>query len=151
MKGARAAAVVVVLVLAGCDLRPSLAQIGLFDGYRPELVTQCCSCLAARGTGHPEASCSEGVLVDGGVTAGEGAVLGSGDQDKDDNDDVDEGEIPCLCAGSARTCRDVLNSGGGITVPGACLDQVDRVAPCETACAGIVNFDPVPVAQVAPP
>ena len=160
-RGAWASAVVVVVcgvvavvcgVVVGCDLRPTLAQIGLFDGYRPELVEQCCACLAARGTGHPEASCSEGELLDGGIVLEAGAVVGTawalddaGFKGNDDNDVVDEGEIPCLCRGSARTCRDVLNAGDGITVPGACLDQVERTAPCETACAGIINFDPVPV------
>jgi hypothetical protein len=145
MKGSAVVVVVAFGLLMGCDLRPSLAQIGLFDCYRPELVDQCCSCLAARGTGHPQATCSEGELVDGGISAGDDAVFGSGDQSFDDDDEVDFGEVPCLCSGNLTTCREILNSGAGITVPGACLDQVDRTAPCETACAGIVNFDPVPV------
>ncbi|MDP2342443.1 MAG: hypothetical protein Q8O67_15915 [Deltaproteobacteria bacterium] len=141
----RGAVVVVVLCLLGCDPRPSLAQIGLFSCYRPELVEQCCNCLASRGTGHRDATCSEGFLVDGGISAGEDAVFGDGDQSEDDDGNVDEGEIPCLCSGNARTCRDIMNNGAGVTVPGACIDQLERTAPCEAACVGIVNFDPVPV------
>ena len=96
----------------------------------------------------------EGERVDGGIFPDDGAVLGTawgiddaGFKGNDDNNRVDDGEIPCLCAGDARSCREILNEGGGITVPGACLDQIDRNAPCETACAGIINFDPVPVGQ----
>ena len=136
--------VVVVSCFVGCDLRPSLAQSGLFAGYRPELLAQCCECLASRGTGHPEATCSEGVLVDGGITVDEDAVVGNGKQELEGNDEVDDGEIPCLCSGSASTCREQLDLGRRVTIPGACLDQLDRTAPCESACSGIINFDPVP-------
>ena len=49
--------VVVVVVIAsvvgasGCDVRGNLAQLATFAGLRPGLVDQCCTCLAARGTG----------------------------------------------------------------------------------------------------
>lgn len=134
--------VVVALVGVGCDLRPVLAQADLGD-FRPELIDECCACLAARGTGHPEATCSEAALVDGAIAPPASAVLGSGNQAQDDNNSVDDGEIPCLCAGNAATCATTLNGGGSVVVPGACLAQIDRTAPCESACAAIINFEPV--------
>lgn len=146
--------VVVVAVgvfgVVGCDLRPSLAQLRIFSGYRPELVAQCCQCLAQRGTGADDASCELGVFVDGGVNAPDGSVTGSGDRDFDLNDFVDDGEVPCLCGDLTQAeCVDALSNGEdgapppGIVVPGACIDQVDRTAPCENACVGVLSFEPI--------
>ncbi len=133
-----------VVVSGACDLRPTLAQLRLFSGYRADLVDQCCDCLARRGTGAETASCEEGVFVDGGVRAPDGAVVGSGDRDNDNNDSVDEGEVPCLCGGlSAKQCRAALTDNDGIVVPGACIDELDVTAPCENACAGVLSFEPV--------
>ena len=44
-------AAVVACCAVGCDLRPTLAQLRLFAGYRTDLVDQCCQCLSRRGTG----------------------------------------------------------------------------------------------------
>jgi len=133
----------VVGVASGCDIRGNLAQGAIFAGLRPELVDQCCTCLALRGTGDASASCTQAVLIDGQPTVPDDAVLGSGDRTFDSNDAVDDGEIPCLCQGNRGSCIEALTNQGDIIVPGACVDQVDLVAPCEAACAGVLSFDPV--------
>jgi hypothetical protein len=134
---------VAVAVVGGCDVRGNLAQGAVFAGLRPELVDQCCTCLALRGTGDASASCTEAVLIDGIPTIPDNAVRGSGDRIFDSNDAVDDGEIPCLCQGNRGSCIEALTNQGDIIVPGACVDQVDLVAPCEAACASVLSFDPV--------
>ena len=132
-----------VVGASGCDVRGNLAQLATFAGLRPGLVDQCCTCLAARGTGDSSASCTEAVLIDGQPTLPGNAVTGSGDRSLDDTDTVDDGEIPCLCQGDRSTCIEALTTQGNIIVPGACVDQVELVAPCEAACAGVLSFAPV--------
>ena len=134
---------VVGIVGVGCDIRGSLAQGAVFAGLRPELVDQCCTCLALRGTGDASASCTQAVLIDGLPTLPDDAVRGGGDRIFDGNDAVDDGEIPCLCQGNRGSCIEALTNQGDIIVPGACVDQVDLVAPCEADCAGVLSFDPV--------
>lgn len=137
-------AAVCCFVAVGCDPRPSLAQLRFFQGTRHDLAEQCCACLSRRGTGNEAASCEEGVFVDGGVFAPDGAVTGDGNRDDDDNDVVDDGEVPCLCGGLDEDgCFVNLVNNKGIVVPGACIDEVDRTAPCESACAGVLSFEPV--------
>jgi hypothetical protein len=142
--------VVVVVVAAvsasgGCDVRTALAQEAVFASLRPGLVRECCACLVARGTGHPEATCTEAVLVDGETTVPDGAMFGSGDQTLDDNDVLDAGEIPCMCGGlDEGQCAEMLSRPEGrLIIPGACIDQVDRTAPCEEACGGVLAFVPL--------
>jgi hypothetical protein len=137
--------VVVTAVVVACDLRPTLAQTAFFPGFRDELALQCCECLARRGTGSREATCSEAILVDGGVGAPDDAVVGDTDGSLDGNDEVDPGEIPCLCGGlDQQQCLDrVSNPDAGVLVPGACIDQLEATAPCENACLGVLSFEPV--------
>jgi hypothetical protein len=151
LTGAARAAVAVAAVTVtavgvggGCDWRTTLAQSEWFAGERPGLIAACCACLAARGTADPDASCTLAVLVDGEIVVPDGALYGSGNQGRELNDAVDDGEIPCLCAGDEGVCVDELSrSGGRLVVPGACIDQVDREAPCEAACGGVLSFVPV--------
>jgi hypothetical protein len=141
-----AAAVVVVAVgLAACDVRTSLATWEPFASLRPELVDACCTCLASRGTGDAAATCTEAVVVDGEITVPPGALYGNGVQAFEDNDVVDDGEIPCLCDdGGYDACVQALDEPAGrLVVPGACIDQLDRTAPCEEACGGVLAFVPL--------
>jgi hypothetical protein len=136
-------AVVVLLHAAGCNVRAVLAQTELFESLRPGLVEDCCTCLTRRGTGAADATCTEAVLIDGAPTIPPGATFGSGDRGFDLDDAVDPGEVPCLCQGDQQTCIAALTNQGDIIVPGACIDQLDREAPCESACAGVLSFDPI--------
>ncbi|MCC7110742.1 MAG: hypothetical protein IT382_15725 [Deltaproteobacteria bacterium] len=151
---------VLLCVPLACEARAWLAQSDLFASLRPALIEECCLCLARRGTMHPGASCAEAVLgPDGGVVVpgNEPVIPPDAGFDGDDLDDVlDEGvdgglgEIPCLCQGNAATCQQALGEGTSIVVTGACITQGAEVvieAPCETACAGVLTFDPL----VAPP
>jgi len=133
---------VAAAIAASCDLRGTFAQSELGAGLRPELVAQCCQCLSRRGTGDATASCTEAILVDGQPTLPPGAVVGDGDRTFDFDDELDEGEIPCLCNADEGTCVQALSSGGDVLIPGACVDQIDRQAPCESACAGVLSFAP---------
>ncbi len=133
----------VVLCAAGCDLRSQLAQSELFADYRASLIDECCTCLSRRGTGDATASCVEAVLIDGRATLPAGATVGNGERGNDFNDEVDEGEIPCLCDTDHAGCVEALHAGTDIVIPGACVDQLNQAAPCESACAGVLNFSPV--------
>lgn len=126
-------------VPAGCGLSEALAE------ERAARVDGCCACLATRGTGHPEATCTEAVIVDGEITVPAGARYGNGTQSFEDNDLVDDGEIPCLCGDlDADGCVATLGEPAGrLVVPGACIAQVDRRAPCEDACGGVLAFVPL--------
>ncbi len=136
-----AAWAVVVVVFAGCDIRASLAQSELFAGLRPDLIRECCACLAANTTTDEDATCSEARLEDGVVGFDDDAVFGRPD---DPETDVDETIfIPCLCGSSRLSCMDALEVGEEIFIPGACVDQVDAQAPCESACAGVLSFDSI--------
>lgn len=131
---------VVVGSFVGCDARPTLAQFAVFSGYREELADQCCQCLAKRGTGAADATCSEPTLVDNTLVFEDGAVFGSGNTNDDFDDKVQAGEIPCACGLDNQGCTDALVGGNEIVIPGACVDQPDATAPCETECAGILNY-----------
>ncbi len=135
----------VVAVGGGCDVRTSLATWQPFASLRPELIDACCACLSKRGTGDPEATCTEAVVVDGEVSVPPDALYGNGVQAFEDNDVVDDGEIPCLCDdGGYDACVQALQEPAGrLVVPGACIDQVDRTAPCEEACGGVLAFVPL--------
>jgi hypothetical protein len=134
----------VAVIVGGCDWQTTLAQSEWFAGERPGLIAACCACLAARGTADPDASCTQAVLVDGEIVVPDGALYGAGNQGRELNDVVDDGEIPCLCVGDEGFCSDELSRHGGrLVVPGACIDQVDREAPCEAACGGVLSFVPV--------
>jgi hypothetical protein len=137
------AADLLAAALQGCDLRGAFAQSELFSGLRPELIEQCCTCLSLRGTGDATASCSEAILVDGLPSLPPGAVVGSGNRASDLNDERDEGEIPCLCNANRETCIAALSTDGDVLIPGACVDQLDQQAPCESACAGELSFSPI--------
>jgi hypothetical protein len=139
-----ACAMCVAIVVVGCDER-WLAQYDAFAGLRPALVEDCCACLAARGTAHPDATCTEAVLVDGEPVVPPGALYGNGDQRVEDNDVVDDGEIPCLCDDVGFDgCVEALGEPAGrVIVPGACVDQIERTAPCEEACGGVLGFVPL--------
>ncbi len=138
-----AAVVVVAVGLPACNVRAGLAQTELFEFLRPGLIEDCCACLSQRGTGAADATCTEAVLIDGVATIPAGASYGSGDRAFDLDDDRGEGEIPCLCQGDRDTCVAMLATQGDIIVPGACIDQLDREAPCESACVGVLSFDPI--------
>ncbi|MBM4280413.1 MAG: hypothetical protein FJ137_06510 [Deltaproteobacteria bacterium] len=137
--------VAAAMALLACDARTAIAQYEVFAPLRPALVDECCACLAARGTGHPEATCTEAVLVDGEAVVPPGALYGNGVQDREDNDVVDDGEIPCLCGDLGDDgCRATLQEPAGrLVVPGACIDQSERRAPCEDACGGVLAFVPL--------
>lgn len=153
--------VVVVLLAGGCNVRAYLAQAELFESLRPGLIEDCCTCLAQRGSGSELATCAEAVLIDGvstvppGSTCADdggcpgtqqcidGSCFGGGDRGFDLDDEIDPPEVPCLCQGDLATCIALLSNQGDIVVPGACIDQLDREAPCENACTGVLTFDPV--------
>lgn len=153
--------VVIGLGAASCNVRAYLAQAELFEDLRPGLVDDCCTCLALRGSGADTATCAEAVLINGVVTipAGsscgvdaacpgtkqcvDGVCFGGGDRGFELNDLVDDAEVPCLCQGDRETCIAALTNDGDIVVPGACIDQLDREAPCESACGGVLSFDPI--------
>lgn len=138
---------VIVTALFACDPRPTLAQSGFFDGFRKDLVDDCCQCLSQRGTDDPGATCSPARIVDGApVVDDDDAVFGdpSADGLDDLDDEIDPGEVPCLCSGDEESCIQDLESGKGVTIPGACIDQLTRTAPCENACLNVLNFDPLP-------
>ena len=69
------------------------------------------------------------------------AVFGRPDDESTDEDE--SVSIPCLCGVSRLACFDALEVGDEILIPGACVDQVDALAPCETACAGVLSFDSI--------
>lgn len=125
--------VAVALGASGCDLRPYLAQTDFFADLRPELIAQCCECLATSETTATTATCSEAFVKDGEVITPGDAVFAS-----------DDDPISCLCQGDVERCNVALETGGDIVVPGACIDQVEIEAPCEAACAGVLTFDPLP-------
>lgn len=145
-----------LLAWVACDNRACLAQSDLFADYRPELIEECCLCLARRGTAFPEAACGEAsITLDGGVlipvdSGPQNPPLEPGDTfGGDDNDDViDESEIPCLCTGTAATCQAALTAGRDIIVTGACVTQGSSSifvrAPCEDACKDVLTFSPPP-------
>lgn len=143
------------VAVSACDPRVQLAQSPVFEGLRGDLIEQCCACLAQRGTRAPGASCAEAVLSpDGGIVLPDDAVVAADDPGDpfvaDDLDDsVDRGEIPCGCGLDEGSCIGRLESGERMAVPGACIDQPNNFwsAPCESACGGVLIFDPVPVAQ----
>ena len=142
--------VVVVVVLGGggggllgCNVRAGLAQTEVFEFLRPGVVEACCTCLSQRGTGSAGATCTEAVLIDGVPTIPPGATYGDGNRAFDLDDERDDGEIPCLCQGNRESCIAALTNQGDIIVPGACIDQLDREAPCESTCVGVLSFDPV--------
>lgn len=137
------AAVVGGAVLPACNVRAGLAQTELFEFLRPGLIEDCCACLSQRGTGSGDATCTEAVIIDDVPTIPAGATYGSGDRAFDLDDELDDGEIPCLCQGDRETCMAALASQGDVIVPGACIDQLDREAPCEVACVGVLSFDPI--------
>lgn len=154
-----------LLAFIACDNRACLAQSDLFAGYRPELIEECCLCLARRGTAFPEAACGEAsVTLDGGVVFVDGGPglanppLEDGESfGGDDLDDVIQesvdggpGEIPCLCAGNAQSCRAALESGNELVVTGACISQGTGLfvtAPCEEECRDVLTFTPPSTVQ----
>lgn len=131
-----------------CDNRACLAQSELFEGYRPELIEECCLCLARRGTAAPGASCGEAQLtLDGGVVIADGGTAIPSDDEfvRDDNDDViDDDELPCLCGEDAKTCAAKLGAGQALRVTGACVSQGTELfvtAPCEVECRDVLTFE----------
>lgn len=164
MKRAIACSALLLVAFVACDNRACLAQSDLFAGYRPELIEECCLCLARRGTAFPGASCSEASLtLDGGVVLAdedapanppldEGDAFGGDDLDDVIQESVDggPGEIPCLCTGNAQTCGLALNEGRDVLVTGACLSQGSGLfvrAPCEDACRDVLTFTPPPTVE----
>ncbi len=158
------ACALLLVCFVACDNRACLAQSELFAGYRPELVDECCLCLARRGTAFPEAACGEAsVTLDGGVVididAGpanppldDGSSFNGDDLDDVIQESVDggPGEIPCLCAGNAETCAETLNEGKDLVVTGACLSQGTGLfvrAPCEDACRDVLTFTNPPTVE----
>jgi hypothetical protein len=159
--GAVVVSVVVVIAIvgagSGCDARAAFAQSSWFADDRPELLAECCACLATRGTADTEATCTEAVLVDGVAVVPDGAVFGRGGAGNDaaeavadiaareQDDVVDPGEVPCICGGlDEEACVATLGDPSGrVVVPGACLARVGRVAACEDACGGVLSFVPI--------
>lgn len=142
----------VAALYAACDSRACLAQSDLFANYRPELIEECCQCLARRGTAKPGASCGIAQLtLDGGVVIADGSAL---PEDAaftvDDNDDViDDFELACLCGVDATSCAQALSAGDSLVVVGACVRQGSdptTPAPCELECRDVLTFDPPTVA-----
>lgn len=130
--------VVVGLIVGGafasaCGLSANLAQIEFFASLRPELIDDCCTCLAEAQTTDNSATCAEAFVLDGEVRTPADAVFAS-----------EEAPIPCLCGGDKASCAVALERGGDILVPGSCIDSVELVAPCESECAGVLTFDPLP-------
>ncbi len=155
MSRARRAALVLAAALVGgagaCDLRSCLAQSEAFAGLRPQLIDECCTCLAHRGTRFPGAACAESFIeADGGLAivadAGPGIPADAPDVVDDNNDTVDPGEIPCMCNNDLAQCKTALTAGTSILVTGACINQgggITRTAPCENECDGVLTFDPL--------
>ena len=149
----RALAVAALAVVGACDARACLAGTDAFPGLRTDLIRECCTCLAHRGTAFPGASCGEASLnPDGGIIIADvdgGGPLESPDFTADDgNDTIDPGEIPCVCnRDDAHLCANKLAAGDTILVTGACISQgaglLDH-APCETECHGVVAFEALP-------
>ena len=114
----------------------NLAQLAFGAGLRDDLLVGCCECLADNSTTNATATCTEAVLVDGQVVVPDDAVFGGGD---------DNVSIPCLCdAIDADGCIADLRNKTPILIPGACVDELDGEAPCQSACAGVISFSPVP-------
>ena len=150
--------VVAAVSLVACD-RACLAQSEVFQGLRPELIDECCTCLANRGTRFPGAACAETFLgvdggivifVDGGPVPERGIPFIPADAtlENDDNDDhVDDDEVPCLCTETLKSCQVRLAStDAGVLVTGACISQSNdlfRKAPCQDECKGVLTFDPL--------
>lgn len=144
---------IVAALYVACDARACLAQSELFASYRPELIEECCLCLARRGTAKPGASCGVAQLtLDGGVLIADGGSALPEDPffSGDNGDDVvDDFELPCLCGDNATSCRQALGRGDTVVVTGACVSQgADplRRAPCEDECRDVLTFDPPIVA-----
>lgn len=116
---------------------PNLAQLAFGEGLRDDLIIDCCECLADNSSTDETATCTEAVLVDGQIVVPDGAVYGGG---------ADNVSIPCLCDATkgADECIADLRDKNPILIPGACVDQLDGEAPCESACAGVISFSPVP-------
>ena len=148
MKACVVVTIAAVLGLLACSIQGTLAQSEVFAELRPELIESCCSCLARRGTSAAGASCAPAVLVDGGVVLPDDAEVATGPvvEVTEFNDSLDPGEIPCLCEGNAGSCIGSLSAGASIAVTGACLHQPGffASAPCESACRGVLTYDPVP-------
>jgi hypothetical protein len=154
----RRALLAVLLALAACDSRACLAQSPLFEGYREELVEECCNCLARAGTEFPGAACGEAFIdvEDGGVTFDPDAGPSNPEDEPffgDENDlNRQPGEVPCICDETinSKVCASLLLSGAPILVTGACISQgagaVDE-AVCEAECKGVLTFDPLSTAQ----
>ena len=151
------AVVALLVAFVACDNRACLAQSELFAGYRPELIDECCLCLARRGTAFPEAACGEAALtLDGGVVIVDDGgpsnppidgLFGGDDLDDVVQESIDggPGEIPCLCSDNANTCAAALNAGRDLLVTGACLSQGTGLfvrAPCEDECRDVLTFTP---------
>lgn len=151
MRGLALAVLLVGVASPACDNRACLAQSDLFASYRPELIAECCACLAKNGTVQPGAACAEAFVdVDGGqailVDAGPAIPDTAPDVGDNNNDVVDPGEVPCLCAETEASCIQRLTDGKSVTVTGSCVDQgggIFRKAPCEDACKGVLTFDPL--------
>lgn len=150
-------ALCVLLTAAACDNRACLAQSDLFAGFRPELIAECCACLASAGTRAPGAACAEAMLADDGTVAPSTnagpAVPTDAPFDGDDLDAEVDGaagelpaEVPCLCGRAENQCVAALSAGNPLLVTGACIAQgttaLDQV-PCGTACQGVLTFDPI--------
>ena len=122
------------LLLTACS---NLAQLAFGEALRDDLIIDCCECLADSSTRDSTATCTEAVLVDGQIVVPNDAVYGS------DDDNI---SIPCLCDSTKGKdeCIADLHDKTPILIPGACVDQLDGEGPCESACAGVLSFSPVP-------
>lgn len=143
------------LLVGGCDFGVWLTQADLFGGIREGLIEDCCACLATSGTRFPGAACAEAVLAEDGeirVPADAGpAIPVDAPFDGDDLDRVvEEDEVPCLCGEAADQCVHALTGGEFLVVTGACIsqgDELQRRAPCQEECRGVLAFDPLTTQQ----
>jgi hypothetical protein len=127
-----------VLLLTGCSF---LAQSDVFAWMRPELIKECCTCLAQNSSDDFASSCTPASVSDGVVVPVEPGTP----------------PVPCICNADDNdysTCVDRLSApppddrGGAandeLLVNGSCITE--GTGPCTSACTGVLSFAPLPEA-----
>ena len=137
-------ALLAIVAVAACDPRSCLAQTPLFASLRPDLVKECCACLANNTTTFPGSACAETFIVDGGPAI---AIDAGPANPADAGPDYVPVAVPCMCEDGEASCRAALTRGVPILVTGACVSQGSgpfvRKAPCQDACNGVLSFEPL--------
>jgi hypothetical protein len=134
----------VVAATSVCGLSCTwLAQSDSFAWMRPQLIADCCACLATNQAPSFAATCEQAQQQGGTVV----------------EQDPGEPPVSCLCMpGSAQEQEDACvqalstpppadrtdTSGDEVLISASCVDELD--GPCNTACSGVLSFAPLPEA-----